>query len=390
MASYQYDGEGQRAVKNLQSGGTLYWPGPDGAPLAESDLAGNLTAEYVYFGGQRIARTDYTSGSATLKYYLTDRLGSTIGVVDATFANVLEDSDYYPYGREIPTVSSDSNHCKFTGKERDAETGYDYFGARYYGSNTGRWMSPDWANGASAVPYADFSDPQTLNLYAYVRNNPIANSDPIGHNIIADGLEQRDVWGASSGITSGDSARAAAVALNTSIAAGLEAAADAAAQQQQPQTLSPAGLRFIECHEAAGCQPNLTVYDASGKKGLGDWTVGYGHKVKAGEDFSKDITAEQAADLLRADVQTAVNAVNRALKSPTTFQSQFDAMVSLAYNIGGGAFAKSTLVTRWNSGGVVEQADLFTRWSRTGGAFSRGLYARREEEYTMFNTGRYP
>jgi lysozyme len=251
-------------------------------------------------------------------------------------------------------------------------------------------MSPDWANGASAVPYADFSDPQTLNLYAYVRNNPIANSDPIGHNIIADGLEQRDVWGASSGITSGDSARAAAVALNTSIAAGLEAAADAAAQQQQPQTLSPAGLRFIECHEAAGCQPNLTVYDASGKKGLGDWTVGYGHKVKAGEDFSKDITAEQAADLLRADVQTAVNAVNRALKSPTTFQSQFDAMVSLAYNIGGGAFAKSTLVTRWNSGGVVEQADLFTRWSRTGGAFSRGLYARREEEYTMFNTGRYP
>ena len=231
MASYQYDGEGQRAVKNLQSGGTLYWPGPDGAPLAESDLAGNLTAEYVYFGGQRIARTDYTSGSATLKYYLTDRLGSTIGVVDATFANVLEDSDYYPYGREIPSVSSDSNHYKFTGKERDAETGYDYFGARYYGSTTGRWMSPDWANGASAVPYADFSDPQTLNLYAYVRNNPIANSDPIGHNIIADGLEQRDVWGASSGITFRDSGLAAEASLNTFIAAALEAAADAAAEE---------------------------------------------------------------------------------------------------------------------------------------------------------------
>jgi RHS repeat-associated protein len=181
VASYQYDGDGERAVKNLQSGGTLYWPGPDGALLAESDLTGNLTAEYVYFGGQRIARTDYSSGSATLKYYLTDRLGSTIGVVDATFANVLEDSDYYPYGREIPVVSSDSNHYKFGGKEQDTETGNDYFGARYYGSNTGRWMIPDWAAKATAVPYADFGDPQTLNLYAYVRNNPVAGVDADGH-----------------------------------------------------------------------------------------------------------------------------------------------------------------------------------------------------------------
>jgi RHS repeat-associated protein len=231
VASYQYDGDGERAVKNLQSGGTLYWPGPDGALLAESDLAGNLTAEYVYFGGQRIARTDYTSGSATLKYYLTDRLGSTIGVVDATFANVLEDSDYYPYGREIPVVSSDSNHYKFTGKERDAETGYDYLGARYHGSNTGRWMTPDWAAKATAVPYADFGDPQSLNLYAYLRNNPTANSDPTGHNIIADGLEQRHVWGTSSGITFRDSGLAAEASLNTFIAAALEAVADAAAEE---------------------------------------------------------------------------------------------------------------------------------------------------------------
>src|SRR6266704_1472248 len=70
---------------------------------------------------------------------------------------------------------------RFTGKERDAETGLDYFGARYYGSNMGRWMSPDWANGADAVPYADFSDPQSLNLYGYVRNNPLSHADVDGH-----------------------------------------------------------------------------------------------------------------------------------------------------------------------------------------------------------------
>jgi lysozyme len=149
-------------------------------------------------------------------------------------------------------------------------------------------------------------------------------------------------------------------------------------------------LKFIECHEAAGCKPNLAVYDASGEKHLGDWTIGYGHKVKPGEDFSKGITPDQAADLLKADVQTAVNAVNTALKFPTSSQGQFDAMVSLAYNIGGGAFARSTLVQRWNNAGVVEQPDLFTRWSNAGGAFSPGLYARREEEYTLFNTGQYP
>lgn len=57
---------------------------------------------------------------------------------------------------------------KFTGKERDSETGLDYFGARYYGSNMGRFTSPD-------KPFADqhVYDPQSWNLYSYTRNNPI-------------------------------------------------------------------------------------------------------------------------------------------------------------------------------------------------------------------------
>jgi len=68
-----------------------------------------------------------------------------------------------------------------TGKERDAETGLDYFGARYLSSAQGRWMSPDWSAAPQAVPYADLSDPQTLNLYGYVRNNPLSKNDPDGH-----------------------------------------------------------------------------------------------------------------------------------------------------------------------------------------------------------------
>jgi RHS repeat-associated protein len=71
---------------------------------------------------------------------------------------------------------------RFTGKERDSESGNDYFGARYYASTMGRWMSPDWAAKASPVPYATFDDPQSLNLYQYARNNPLKNRDSDGHD----------------------------------------------------------------------------------------------------------------------------------------------------------------------------------------------------------------
>ena len=71
--------------------------------------------------------------------------------------------------------------CWFTGKERDSESGNDYFGARYYGSNMGRFMSPDWSAKIEPVPYSKLENPQTLNLYAYVGNNPLSRTDPTGH-----------------------------------------------------------------------------------------------------------------------------------------------------------------------------------------------------------------
>lgn len=68
-----------------------------------------------------------------------------------------------------------------TGKERDAESGNDYFGARYYASSMGRFLSPDWASNPQAVPYGIFTNPQTLNLYNYMRNNPLSGVDKDGH-----------------------------------------------------------------------------------------------------------------------------------------------------------------------------------------------------------------
>jgi RHS repeat-associated protein len=74
-----------------------------------------------------------------------------------------------------------NQNYKFTGKERDAESGLDNFGARYDSSALGRFMTPDWSAKTTAVPYADFGDPQTLNLYGYVRNNPLSKADLDGH-----------------------------------------------------------------------------------------------------------------------------------------------------------------------------------------------------------------
>ena len=77
---------------------------------------------------------------------------------------------------EVPDCRSSS-----TGKERDTESGNDYFGARYYASSMGRFLSPDWSAKEDPVPYAQLEDPQSLNLYSYVRNNPLTRVDADGH-----------------------------------------------------------------------------------------------------------------------------------------------------------------------------------------------------------------
>lgn len=69
----------------------------------------------------------------------------------------------------------------YTGKERDTETGLDYYGARYFSGVMGRWTSPDWSIVPQPIPYANLEFPQTLNLYSYVQNNPLRYVDPEGH-----------------------------------------------------------------------------------------------------------------------------------------------------------------------------------------------------------------
>jgi RHS repeat-associated protein len=166
--TYSYDADGVRINK---SSGTMYWPGPGGEILTEATLAGVINEEYVFFNGQRIARVDRPSGAAN--YYFSDNLGSASVIVGGPLETVQAQYFYYPYGWTQSSTGSDPNHYKFTGKERDAESGLDYFGARYMASTMGRFMTPDPVGGHQ-------EDPQTLNRYAYVRNNPLSLTDPTG------------------------------------------------------------------------------------------------------------------------------------------------------------------------------------------------------------------
>jgi RHS repeat-associated protein len=102
-------------------------------------------------------------------------------VVSAAGA-IENESEFYPFGGELQFSASDpANHYKFTGKERDAESGLDYLGAREFSSTLGRFTIPDWSSAPTPVPYAKLADPQSLNLYSYVENNPINGIDPEGH-----------------------------------------------------------------------------------------------------------------------------------------------------------------------------------------------------------------
>ena len=178
--TYTYDGDGNRVRKsngNTASSGTLYWYMTPGV-VAESDLAGTLKSEYVFFDGERVARKDFPGN--TVAYYFSDHLKTASVITDAA-GTIKAESDYYPWGGELQFVNNDSNDYKFTGKKRDAETGLDYFGARYYSNGLGRWISADWSATPVPVPYADFGDPQSLNLFSYVRGLPTTETDLDGH-----------------------------------------------------------------------------------------------------------------------------------------------------------------------------------------------------------------
>jgi len=96
--------------------------------------------------------------------------------------NKCYDADFFPWGGEqhVYTNSCPQNY-KFSGKERDPDTAADDFGARFYKSDQSRFYTPDWSATPVPIPYAKLDNPQSLNLYTYVNDNPTTFRDPDGH-----------------------------------------------------------------------------------------------------------------------------------------------------------------------------------------------------------------
>lgn len=115
-------------------------------------------------------------------------------------------------------------------------------------------------------------------------------------------------------------------------------------------------------------------------------TIGYGHLILKGEVFPPTGISKRAAGiLLQQDMRKAEKVINELVKAPLT-QNQYDAVVSLVFNIGVGAFAKSTMLRKLNVGDVEGAASEFPRWNKAGGRMSAGLLKRRAIKQNLFLT----
>jgi RHS repeat-associated protein len=150
----------------------------DGKLLAEYDTSGAGVRDYIYFGDRLTA--EYLPLQGKFYFYTPDQINSVRMVTDTT-GTVAYSAAYDPYGGiEKTWAEFYKPQLKFSGKERDYESGLDYFGARYYANGQYRFISVDpIINREGAV-----SNPQLWNLYAYCGNNPITFLDPDGCEVI--------------------------------------------------------------------------------------------------------------------------------------------------------------------------------------------------------------
>jgi RHS repeat-associated protein len=225
MTGYLYDAEGNRVAKGIVQAWGSCDPaangfqvstetdevlGQSGEQMAElaMDANGIMAWQHtnVWAAGNLIGTYDNNG----LHFYFDDWLGTRRAQTDYE-GNIEQTCFSLPYGNGESCKPFPTEHL-FTGKERDAESGLDYFGARYYASSMGRFMSPDYdeaEDDPEPVPYADLENPQTLNLYAYGRNNPLGGVDVDGHDgpgllsqVVTDADQfVSDVW--AEGVASG-------------------------------------------------------------------------------------------------------------------------------------------------------------------------------------------
>ena len=163
-ASYVYDGDGNR-VKETIGGVTRVFVGNT------YEVDNGTVKKYYYAGATRVAE----SSGGVLYYLLTDHLGSTALTLDSSGVRVTE-LRYYPYGGVRYNPGGQVTTSRFTGQRWDSGTAVYFYQSRWYDPLIGRFLAAD-----TIVPQPQ--DPQSLNRYSYVGNQPLRFTDPTGHCI---------------------------------------------------------------------------------------------------------------------------------------------------------------------------------------------------------------
>jgi RHS repeat-associated protein len=164
---FTYTAGGERVKRQVKVGTTVTSTSVYVGRLYE--CTNGVCTKHVFAGDTRIASLE--DGGA-VRYYHGDHLDSTRVVTDAA-GFVLERIAYKPYG-DGDSPPTNGTRYRYTSKERDAETGLYFYGARYYDPRLGRFISPD-------PPQMRPGEPSSLNRYAYVNNNPVRFNDPSGN-----------------------------------------------------------------------------------------------------------------------------------------------------------------------------------------------------------------
>jgi RHS repeat-associated protein len=199
LTGYIYDASGIRVAKgsltsfscNFSSNGyattASYVLGPGGEQVTEYNGAGTWQHTNAFVSGTLLASYHDTDTYFALEDWLgTKRAEISAGGLIANYHSLAYGNGLFQTG-----TAPDATEHHFTGKERDSESGNDYFDARYYSSNLGRFLSPDWSAKVAPIPYAKLDNPQSLNLYSYVLNHPTTSFDLDGHECAKnDGLCQ--------------------------------------------------------------------------------------------------------------------------------------------------------------------------------------------------------
>jgi RHS repeat-associated protein len=194
LASYTYDGFGQRLLKTVSSAyGRIYQYGQDGLLLEETDASGVAQADYIYLDGRPIATLNPSTGAL---YFLHDDMLGTPQLATDTSQNLAWQATYQPFGQASVSGLITQN-LRLPGQYFDLESGWNHNGFRNYLPDLGRYAEPDplgiqgssrYYNPALARfltegPLAPESHP---NLYAYVVDDPIDLTDPFGLRPLTD------------------------------------------------------------------------------------------------------------------------------------------------------------------------------------------------------------